>query len=104
MPTFELVSIGEVMTKFATGRRAQTLKEYLGYIEQLKAGQAGRLQASEGESVAAVRRRLGAAAKTAGKDLLIRRDGDEVYFWMRTPGQAARRQRGRPRGATARGR
>ena len=104
MPTFGLVPIGEVMVKSATGRRAQILKEYLGYIEQLKAGQAGRLQASEGESVAAVRKRLGAAARIAGMDFLIRRDGDTVYFWMRTPRQAVRRQRRGPRGATARGR
>ena len=50
MPTFELVSIVEATLKTATGKRAQIAKEYVGYIEQLREGHAGRLQASEGET------------------------------------------------------
>ena len=96
MPKFDLISVEEAMMKSATGKRAQMAREYLGYVEQLKEGQAGRLQAAEGETVGAVRRRLGTAAKLAGKNLTIKRVGDEVYFW--TAEEAApRRRRGRPR-------
>ena len=91
MPNFEMVSLAEAEMKSATGRRAEITREYLGYIDQLQRGEAGRLEASEGESISAVRRRLGAAAKVAGKELVIKRRGDEIYFWVR-PGK----RRGRP--------
>jgi len=81
MPTFDQVSLQEAMLKTA-GKRAQTTQEYLGYIEQLTEGQAGRLQPGEGESMATVRRRLGVAAKLSGKDITIKRQGNEVYFWV----------------------
>ena len=96
MPKFDLIPVEEAMMKSATGKRAQMAQEYLGYIEQLKEGQAGRLQAAEGETVGAVRRRLGTAAKLAGKNLTIKRVGDEVYFWIAEEA-APRRRRGRPR-------
>ncbi len=82
MPTFEQVPLPEAMLKTATGRTARITQEYLGYIEQLPEGQAGRLQPGEGESVATVRRRLGVAAKLAGEDITIKRQGNEVYFWV----------------------
>jgi hypothetical protein len=92
VPEFRLVSIAEAHAETATeGKRALLLREYIGYIEQLKRGQAGTLRPAEGESVAAVRRRLGKAAKAAGKDLVMKRSGDEVVFWE------ARRRPGRPR-------
>ena len=57
MPTFNLVSREEAARKAATtGKRAQILREYLGYIEQLAEGRAGKLQAGTGETLAAVRR------------------------------------------------
>ncbi len=90
MPKFDIVPIEEVSTKSASeGKRAQVLQEYRGYIDQLKSGEAGRLVAGAGETTASVRRRLGAAAKAAGKKLTIKRSGDEVYFWVhrRTPGR-----------------
>ena len=94
MPTFELVTVEEVAMKTTPGKRAKILEEYLGYVEQLKSGQAGKLQPSEGETTTAVRRRIGAAAKLVGKDLVIKRVGDDVYFWEP---EGARRRRGRPR-------
>ncbi len=93
MPTFDQVSLQEAMMKTATGQRAQTAQEYLGYLDQLAEGQAGRLQPAEGESVATVRRRLGAAAKLAGKDITIRRAGGEVYFWAQSQEPRPRRRR-----------
>ena len=82
MPTFDQVPLQEAMIKTATGKTAQITQEYLGYIEQLTEGRAGRLQPGEGESVATVRRRLGVAAKLSGKDITIRRQGSDVYFWI----------------------
>ena len=100
MPKFEVLNLEETMVKAATGRRAELDREYLGYIEELKAGRAGALKAAEGESLAAIRRRLGAAAKLARKDLVIKRVDDRLYFWTKprasgVPG----RGRGRPRKA-----
>ncbi len=48
MPKFELVSAEEAMMKSATGKRSRITKEYLGYIQRLKEGQAGKLQPAEG--------------------------------------------------------
>ena len=100
MPKFGVVNLEETMVKAATGRRAELTREYLGYIKQLKAGQAGALKAAEGESLAAIRRRLGAAAKLARQDLVIKRVDDRLYFWTkpRANGVPGRR-RGRPRKA-----
>ena len=97
MPKLDVIPIEEARVKTASGgKRAQILKEYLGYIDQLAKGQAGRLVANAGETAATVRRRLGDAARAAGHKLTIRRAGDEVYFW--TEGRRAengRRRRGR---------
>ncbi len=94
MPTFDRVPLGEARMKTASGKRAQIIAEYVRYIEQLGDGEAGRLQASEGETLATVRRRVGAAARQLEKSLTIRRTGDEVYFWTE---ETRRRGRGRPK-------
>ncbi len=91
MPTFDQVPLQEAMLKTATGKTAQITQEYLGYFEQLTEGQAGRLRPDEGETVATVRRRLGVAAKLSGLDITIKRQGDEVYFWVE-PNPRLRRQ------------
>ena len=98
MPRFELVPLEQAIARSTTGRNAQIISEYVGYIEQLPPGQAGRLQPSDGESIAAVRRRLGSAAKLAGKNLVMKRSGEELYFWAQpeAPSTGGRR-RGRPR-------
>lgn len=93
MPKFEKLPQSEAQLKSATGKRAQLVREYVGYLNQLQAGDAGRLQASAGETLNAVRRRLGAAAKATGKRLTVRRTENEVYFWIEGQG----RKRGRPR-------
>ena len=91
MPIFEQLPLQEAVLKTATGKRAQIAQEYLGYIEHLREGQAGRLQPGEGETVATVRRRLGVAAKLSDQDITIKRQGDEVYFWIQ-PYPRLRRQ------------
>ena len=94
MPKFDRVPLGEARTKTASGKRAQIIAEYVRYIEQLGDGEAGRLQAGEGEPITTVRRRLGAAARQLEKSLTIRRTGDEIYFWAEA---TRRRGRGRPK-------
>ena len=94
MPKFDRVPLGEARMKTASGKRAQIIAEYVRYIEQLGDGEAGRLQAAEGEPITTVRRRLGAAARQLRKSLTIRRTGDEIYFWGEEP---RRRGRGRPK-------
>ena len=91
MPRFDRVPLGEAKMKTASGKRAQIIAEYVRYIEQLEAGEAGRLQAGEGETIATIRRRLGAAARQSGRSLTIRRTGDGVYFWE---AETRRRRRG----------
>ncbi len=101
MPKLDIVPMEEAKVKTASEsaakrKRAQVLQEYLGYIDQLKIGEAGRLVSSAGETTATVRRRIGAAARAAGHKMTIRRAGDEVYFW--TEGRSSgngRRRRGR---------
>ncbi len=106
MPKLDIVSIEEARAKTASEsasvrKRAQILQEYLGYIDQLTKGQAGRLVAGAGETTATVRRRIGAAARAAGKNLTIRRAGDEVYFWAVERRRAANGRRRRGRGASS---
>ncbi len=94
MPIFDRVPLGEAKMKTPSGKRAQIVAEYLRYIEQLGDDEAGRLQAAEGETIATVRWRLGAAAKQLDRNVTIRRTGDEVYFWAeeaRRPRRARRK-------------
>ena len=98
MPKFELVPIDEALRRSASGKRAQIALGYSGYIGQVKPGQAGCLRASEGETLSAIRRRLGAASKSTGKNLVIKRSKEEIFFWARTQEPVGTgRKRGRPR-------
>ena len=92
MPTFSTLPIGEARARSATGKRAALLQEYVGYIERVAPGEAGKLETTEGETTQAIRRRLNAAAKALGKRLEFRRTNNAVYFW---PSEG--RRRGRPR-------
>ena len=81
VPKLDIVPIQEAKVKTDSetasgGKRAQILQEYLGYIDQLKSGQAGRLVAGAGETTATVRRRLSDADRAAGHKLTIRRAGE----------------------------
>ena len=94
MPRFGRVPLGEAKMKTASGKRAQIVAEYVGYIEQLGNEEAGKLQAAEGEAITTVRRRLGDAGRRLEKKLTIRRTGDDIYFWAE---EVRRRGRGRPK-------
>ena len=92
MPTFRILSMSEARAKSATGKRAALLHEYVGYIERVASGEAGMLEAGEGETTQGIRRRLTAAAEALGKNLEVRRSASAVYFWT-----SAFRRRGSPR-------
>lgn len=77
----------------ATGKRAALLQEYVGYIERVPPGEAGKLEAGKGETTQACqRRRLNAAATALGRNLEFLRTDTVVYFW---PSKG--RRCGRPR-------
>ena len=96
MPKFDVLPLNEAQLKSASGKRAELLREYINYIDQVPPGQAGCLQAGPGETVSAVRRRLGAAARASGKIVTIKRVADQVYFWV-DGAASGKRRRGRPR-------
>ena len=76
MPTFDTVPIGEARANTMTGQRAALLQEYVGFIQGVPPGQAGKLAAGEGETTQAVQRRLNAAAETLGVSVEVRRTAD----------------------------
>ena len=92
MPTFDTLPLNEARTNSATDQRTALRREYIGYIQRVGAGQAGKLEPGEGETTQAIRRRLTAAAEALGKELQVRRSAHAVYFW---PSEG--RRRGRPR-------
>ena len=96
MPIFDTLPLNEARANSATGQGAALLQEYIGYIQRVAPGQAGKLEPGDGETTQAVRRRL-AAAEALGKKLQVRQSADAVYFW--TP-EAPRRSRPR-KGPTA---
>ena len=89
MPTFSTLPIGEARARSATGKRAALLQEHVSYIERVAPGEAGVLQAGEGETTQAIRRRLNAAAEALGKKLEFRRT-DKRRLLLVVGGTAAR--------------
>ncbi|MCH8744736.1 MAG: hypothetical protein IIB31_03695 [Chloroflexi bacterium] len=98
MPEFEVVPLDEARLKTANGRQGQIVKQYSRYIEQLADGQAGHLNMGEGEKVTTIRRRLITTARLMGKELVVKRSGDELYFWVKASeeGKKRRRRRAKP--------
>lgn len=94
MPKFEIITREEAQSKSKfSGKNGQIMAMYMFFIEQLKDGKAGRLKPGEGETIQAVRRRLGKAAKLAGKELVIKKMHDEIYFWLDTEDKPKRKRR-----------
>ena len=93
MPTLEVVSIQDAQLELSlTGKRGAIVRQYIDYIGRLESGQAGKLIPDAGETTAAIRRRLGAAAQLMGKSLVVNRQGDAVYYWEEGSGPAPRRR------------
>jgi hypothetical protein len=81
MPEFETVSVQEAKLRTLPGRQEQFMNEYIGYIQQLPKGQAGRLHVLEHENPLTIRRWLVTTAKALGTPLIIKRSGSDIYFW-----------------------
>jgi hypothetical protein len=96
MPEFTTVSVQEAQLRTIPGRQGQFINQYAEYIQQLPHGQAGKLSIGEGENHTAIRRRLATAAKAMNINLIIKRSGNDLYFW-REDGEAeqTRTRRGR---------
>jgi hypothetical protein len=82
MPEFTTVSVTEAQMRTVPGRQGTFMNEYADYIQQLPQGQAGRLTIGEGEKHTTIRRRLSVAAKALHIPLLIKRSGNDLYFWL----------------------
>ena len=90
MPTFTVISKEEAALYSATGKRAEIIRQYVGYIDEVSAGRSGVLELDEGETVVTVKRRLSTAAKAARKQVSIDRVANNtIYFSVK--------RRGRPR-------
>jgi hypothetical protein len=86
MSDFEILSIKEAQFRTMPGRQGKFRNEYASYIQQLPQGQAGKLSTVENENLLTIRRRLHAAAKALGTNLIIKRSGEDVYFWSEDRG------------------
>jgi hypothetical protein len=84
MPDFAVVPLDEARMKTISGRQGQIVKQYSQYIDQLEGDKAGRLQAGPGEKVTTIRRRLVTTARLLGRDVVVKRTGDELYFWVKS--------------------
>jgi hypothetical protein len=81
MPEFTTVSVTEAQLRTTPGRQGQFINQYADYIQQLPHGQAGKLSIGEDEKHTAIRRRLATTAKAMHVPLIIKRSGNELYFW-----------------------
>jgi hypothetical protein len=81
MPEFTTVSVTEAKFRTIPGRQGSFMNEYANYIQQLPTGQAGKLRIGEQEKHTTIRRRLFVTAKALGIPLMIKRSGDDLYFW-----------------------
>jgi hypothetical protein len=81
MPEFTTVSVQEAQIRTIPGRQGTFINEYADYIQQLPKGQAGRLRGGESENPMTTRRRLVAAAQAMHIPLIIKRSGNDLYFW-----------------------
>jgi hypothetical protein len=98
MPDFAIVSLKDAKLQTTSGRQRTYLNEYAGYIQQLAPGMAGKLHLLEGEKPTTMRRRLAVAAQALGTKLVIKRAGDDVYFWSEPSAEEQpQRRRGRRR-------
>ena len=95
MPEFTTVSVQEAMIRTIPGRQGQFINEYADYIQEVVSGEAGKLHAAENENPLTIRRRLISAAKALGINIIIKRSGNELYFWREDGGEEQPRRRRR---------
>jgi hypothetical protein len=81
MPEFTTMSVQEAQLRTPAGRQGRYLNEYIDYIQRVPSGQAGKLTIGEQEKYPTVRRRLVVAANALAITLIIKRSGNDLYFW-----------------------
>jgi hypothetical protein len=87
MPEFTTISVQEAQIRTIPGRQGTFMNEYVDYIQQVPKGQAGKLTIAEEEKQTTVRRRLATAAKAMHINLIIKRSGNDLYFWREDGGE-----------------
>jgi hypothetical protein len=87
MPEFTTVSVQEAQLRTIPGRQGSYMNEYVDYIQQLPPGQAGNLRIVENEKYATIRRWLARAAHALNIPLIIKRSGNDLYFWRENGGE-----------------
>src|SRR5918999_379746 len=93
MPEFTTVSMNEAQLRTIPGRQGKFINEYADYIQQLPTGQAGKLTIGEGEKHTAIRCRLVSTAKAMNIPLIVKRSGNNLYFWRENGGEDVRSKR-----------
>jgi hypothetical protein len=81
MPEFTTVAMNEAQLRTIPGRQGRFINEYADYIQQVSSGQAGKLHVLESENPLTIRRRLVTAATAMHTPLIIKRSGNDLYFW-----------------------
>jgi hypothetical protein len=81
MPEFAIVPIREAQASIIAGRQGKFMQEYIRYIRQISQGKAGKLHLGEQENPVTIRRRFASAAQAIDIKLIIKRSGQDVYFW-----------------------
>lgn len=96
MPTFEIIPMQEAeLAMTLSGARGAQLRDYVEIVRQLEPGNAGRVTANEGDTTAAIRRRLSRAAELLNKNIVVNRQDNVVYFWEEGQGPTPVRRRRR---------
>jgi hypothetical protein len=93
MPEFTTVSMTEATLQTSSGRQKRYLAEYIDYIKTLPKGQAERLTIGEQEKHTSVRRQLVTTAKAMNIPLIVKRSGNDLYFWRENGGEEQPRPR-----------
>jgi hypothetical protein len=93
---FSTIPISEARMLVLPQRRA-IQEQYRAYVQQLTADEGGRLELGPGDRPITERARLKAAAKAAGVNLHIQRQGNTIFFWLTTdePKSSSKRSPGR---------
>jgi hypothetical protein len=97
MPEFTTVPMNEAQLRTIPGRQGKFINEYADYIQKLSTGQAGKLSIGEEEKHTVIRRRLATTAKAMHINLIIKRSGNDLYFWREDGGEGRPRRGRRPR-------
>jgi hypothetical protein len=95
MPEFTTISVQEAQMRTVPGRQGTFINEYADYIQHVPQGQAGKLTIGEEEKHTTVRRRLVTAAKAMSTPLIIKRSGNDLYFWRQDGGDEQPRSKRR---------